>query len=221
MNKYRFLKIIFTVIIRLLTKTEVRGTEYIPQDIPFILAVNHLTILESPVLFVVLPVKQVTVLVARKWEKHLLNGWLIKSVEGIFVNRDEIDRQALQAALDVLKAGGILGMAPEGTRSRTDGLIRAKAGIAYLATKANVPVLPIGISGQKDFMQKFKRLRRPHLLVNIGEPICLPSVIGPNRGRRLQKYADEIMVAIARLIEPELRGVYAAAAEATLPSKFQ
>lgn len=221
MDKYRFLKIILTVIIRLLTKTEVRGTENIPQDIPFILAVNHLTILEPPVLFVVLPVKRVTVLVARKWEKHPLIGWLIRSVDGIFVNRDGIDRQALKAALNVLKSGGILGMAPEGTRSRTGGLIRAKAGIAYLATKANVLVLPIGISGQKNFVLKFKRLRRLHLLVNIGKPICLSPVTSPNHGEQLQKYADEIMVAIARLNEPELRGVYTAAAETTPFSKFQ
>ena len=213
MNKYQFLKVGFIILFRILTTIKISGLERVPRDTPFILAMNHLTLVEPPLLLLVMPVKRLTGFVARKWETHPLVGWIVRWAGAIFVNRDEIDRQALKMALDVLQQGGVLGMAPEGTRSQTGGLIRAKPGIAYLATKANVPVLPVGISGQKDFTQKLKRLQRLQLVVNIGELIYLPPVTGANRSEALQRYADEVMVAIARLIEPELRGVYAAETE--------
>lgn len=208
MTRYQLLRIAFTVLVRSLARVEVRGTENVPQDQPFILAVNHLTLLEPPVLFVVMPIKQITVFVARKWEDHVAVGWLIRSLEGIFVSRGAIDRQALRTAVNVLKAGGVIGMAPEGTRSLTGGLIRAKPGIAYLAGKADVPILPVGVSGQLGYKAAWKRFRRVRMQVNIGPMIVLPPVQGANRNQQLQQLADEVMVAIARLVDPELRGVY-------------
>jgi len=198
----------------------VKGLENVPAKGPYILAVNHLTVFEPPVLLAVMPIKRITVFVGDTWKDRPIIGWLLQAFEGIFVNRGRIDRQALRAALDTLKNEGVLGIAPEGTRSRAGGLIRAKAGIAYIATKANVPILPVGISGQLGAIEKLKRLHRPHLQVNIGQLVHLPALSGGNRGEQLQKYADEVMTAIARLIDPDLRGVYATAVEVTNRSKI-
>ncbi len=208
---YPFLRLIFKFIVRALARVEVQGVENIPPRGPFILAVNHLTILEPPVLFVALPIERVTVFAADKWADVFFIGWLLRRVDAIFVNRGEVDRRALRAALNVLRNGGVLGIAPEGTRSRTGGMIRAKPGIAYLATLANVPILPVGMSGQLHFGQRWRRLRRLHLRIRVGSLIHLPPVTGPDRMAQLQACADRVMVAIARLIDPELRGVYASA----------
>ncbi|MFQ5578326.1 MAG: lysophospholipid acyltransferase family protein [Anaerolineae bacterium] len=213
MTWYRVLRAIFKVIVAAAARVEVSGLENIPLKGPFILAVNHLTILEPPVLFVVLPIKRVTVFAADKWEQAFAIGWLLKRVGAIFVNRGTVDRRALRAALNVLKRGGVLGMAPEGTRSRTGSMIRAKPGIAYLATVANVPILPVGMSGQLNFSRQWLRLKRLRLRINIGRLLYVPAVSGADKMARLQHYADQVMVAIARLVDPELRGVYAAAVE--------
>ncbi len=211
MTKYRFIRLIFKLIFKIIAKIKVSGLEHFPREGAFILAINHLALIDPVILLAVLPPRKMTVLVARKWEKSFFVGWLVRSVGGIFIHRGEVDRHALQEALKALKSGAALGLAPEGTRSRTGGLQRAKAGVAYLATKANVPVLPIGISGQQGFAKTLLHLRRLKIHVNIGELIYLPPVSGKDKMAQLQAYADEIMIAIAKLIEPELRGVYATA----------
>ncbi|RME51057.1 MAG: 1-acyl-sn-glycerol-3-phosphate acyltransferase [Caldilineae bacterium] len=208
---YPVLRLIFKFIVWILARVEVQGVEHIPPRGPFILAVNHLTILEPPVLFVALPIKRVTVFAADKWEHVFFIGWLLRRVGAIFVNRGEVDRRALRAALKVLRSGGVLGIAPEGTRSKTGGLIRAKPGIAYLASLTNAPILPVGMSGQLHFSQQWRRLRRLHLRIRVGPLIHLPPVTGPDRMAQLQAHADRVMVAIARLVDPELRGIYASA----------
>ncbi len=213
MKKYRLLQLAFQLLFKIIAKIKVTGLENFPRKGPFILAVNHLALIDPVVLLAVLPVQRITVFVARKWEKAFFVGWFVRTMGGIFVHRGEVDRRALQASLKVLKNGGILGLAPEGTRSKTGGLMRAKPGVAYLASKANVPILPIGISGQRDFLQTLLRLRRLRLHVNIGRLIYLPQVSGPYKMAQLQEYADQVMIAIGRLIEPELRGVYAATIE--------
>jgi 1-acyl-sn-glycerol-3-phosphate acyltransferase len=210
MTRYHLVKILLALVVKIVARVEVKGLEHIPRNKAFILAVNHLTLLEPPVLFVIIPLKRVTVFVGERWAGHPFIGWILRSADAIFVNREAVfDRQAIKAALAALKAGVIVGMAPEGKRSQTGGLIRAKAGVAYLAHKADVPVLPVGISGQKDFARTLKRLRRLHLRVNIGQLIYLPPLVGADKGDYFQKCADEIMVTIAHLIDPELRGVYA------------
>ena len=206
---YRLLKLGFIIVFRTLLKIEVTGLHHVPEEGPFILAVNHLTILDPPVLFVTMPIKRIKMMVARKWAANPLTGWLVKAVEAIYVDREGIDRQAIKAAIRVLKEGGVIGMAPEGTRSRTGGLLRAKAGIAYLATRSKAPILPVGISGQVGAVDKWKRLRRPRVRVNIGPLIYLPQTRGKDRGQQLQDHADQVMIALAGLLDPELRGVYA------------
>jgi 1-acyl-sn-glycerol-3-phosphate acyltransferase len=123
-----------------------------------------------------------------------------------------VDREALNKCLAVLEKGGIIGLAPEGTRSRTGTMQRGKPGIAYLATKANVLIVPVGVSGQTRIFAEWKQLRRPYILVRIGQPFRLQPVYGRQKGKQLQAYSDEVMGRIAALVHEELRGVYTEAA---------
>ena len=103
----------------------------------------------------------------------------------------------------------MLGLAPEGTRSRTGTMQRGKPGVAYLATKANVPIVPIGISGQEKLHAEWKRFRRPRIVVRVGEPFVLPQVHGRHKTEQLQAMSDQVMCRIAALVHEDLRGVYA------------
>jgi len=207
-DRYRFFQKIFKFIFWVVAKVEIQGMENFPESGPYILAANHLTLLDAPLIFSIAP-KKTIVFAADKWERVFFVGWLIRQIDGIFVNRGEVDRRALSAALKILKNGGGLGIAPEGTRSDTGGLMRGKPGIVYIAAKAKSPILPIGISGQVDFHKKILRLQRLHLRVNIGQLMYLPPTSGLDKHEQLQAQTDQIMVAIAKLIDPGLRGIYA------------
>ncbi len=172
------------------------------------MASNHLHFFDPPLVLAALPYCEITVLAAEKWAEIWPVNWLLKSIGAIFVHRGEVDREALNKCLAVLEEDGILGLAPEGTRSRTGTMQRAKPGVAYLATKADVPVLPIGVSGQNQIFAEWKRLRRPRIVVRFGRVFTLQPVHGRQKGEQLQERSDEVMRSIAALVNEDLRGVY-------------
>jgi 1-acyl-sn-glycerol-3-phosphate acyltransferase len=173
------------------------------------MASNHLHFFDPPLVLAAMPYREVTVLAAEKWAETWPISWFLKSIGAIFVHRGEVDREALNKCLAVFEEDGILGLAPEGTRSRSGTMQRAKPGIAYLATKADVPILPLGISGQNQIYAEWKRLRRPRIVVRYGQLLKLQPVHGRHKVEQLQARTDEVMQRIAALVNEDLRGVYA------------
>jgi 1-acyl-sn-glycerol-3-phosphate acyltransferase len=205
---YRFVWATILVIANALCRIEIDGRSNVPEKGPFIMASNHLHLFDPPLILVAVPYRRMTALAADKWSKVWPISWLLKSMGTIFVRRGEVDREALNKCLAVLNAGGIIGVAPEGTRSRTGTMQRGKPGIAYLATKADVSIVPVGVSGQNEIFSEWKRLRRPQVVVRIGEPFKLEPVSGRNKSEQLQARSDEVMRRVACLVHEELRGVY-------------
>ena len=122
--------------VRLLARIEAEGLEKVPPSGPFIVASNHLHIMDAPVLFSVLPSSTVF-FVSGHMLKFPLVGWYLRQLgQSIYVARGKGDRQALGCALAVLNAGGTLTIAPEGRISRTGGLLQGQTGAAYLASRA-------------------------------------------------------------------------------------
>lgn len=213
MATYQQIRKAMQIIFRLIAKIEVTGLENFPTEGSFIVAINHLTLIDPMIVLSVVPPKKVTIFVAKKWENNGFVGWLVRGLGGIFVHRGEVDRQALQASLKVLNEGGALGIAPEGTRSDTGALIKAKPGVAYIAQKAKVPIIPVGVSGQLNFAKTLLKLRRLRLRVKFGKLMYLPPISGANKTAQLQAQADQVMIALGKLLDPELRGVYNSAIE--------
>jgi len=207
------LRAVFRSIIRflfaLLTHTEVDGRENIPKQGGAILAANHQGLIDSPLIFIMLDRNDVTGLVADKYKKKPFFPWLVSIVDGIWINREEADVHAMRAARDFLRNGGLLGIAPEGTRSHTGGLIPAKTGVAYLADKADVPIIPIAIAGTEKLFDELFHLRRPQLMIRFGEAFRLPPLERSERNAGLQRNTDEIMCRIAAMLPVEYRGIYA------------
>ncbi len=121
------------------------------------------------------------------------------------INRGNLDRHALQQALDVLKQGGILGMFPEGG-IWDPGAMEAKRGVAWLSSRANAPILPIGFGGLEGALDAALKLRRPHLVMNVGE-VLPPVVPKPDVPRKeaLRHAAMNIMEAVEALIPAEYK----------------
>ena len=193
----------------LLSRLEVGGLENIPRSGGVILAANHLSRLDSPLVFSVVERGDITALVAVKYHRNWLLRPLIEAVHGIWIDRERADFHALREAREYLHNGGALGIAPEGTRSRTGALKEAKTGVAYLAHKAGVPVIPVAIWGTEAAISSLFRFHRPEIHVRFGPPFCLAVLAPGDRSAVLQGNTDEIMCRIAALLPLAYRGVYA------------
>lgn len=203
----RWIQRVVQILVRLLARVHVEGLEHIPRTGPFILAINHLSLLDAPVMFSFLP-RRAVVFAADKWQRVPGINWALSAVgTAIYVARGQPDRRALRQALTVLRSGGILAMAPEGTRSRTGGLIQGHEGVAYLATRAPAPILPAVAYGQEKALHCWKRLRRPAIHVRFGALMELPP--GRHSMEQLHLYTEQLMVTLARMLPPSYRGVYA------------
>lgn len=207
---YRAARAVIRFLLHLLFRIEISGAEHLNQPGgPLLVVTNHLHWLDPPIVFAILPLRA-TVFAAEKWGAHPLLGPLFRIIgNAIFVHRGEADRRALRQALAVLKAGGVLGIAPEGTRSRTGTMQRGRGGAAYLASRTGATILPIGISGQEKAFRALFRLHRPVIRVMVGEPFVLPGTPNQAKGEELDHYTEQIMRRLAELLPPEYRGVYA------------
>lgn len=204
---YRFLQRLIQLLALLLTRPEISGQEHIPATGSFILASNHLHVLDLPFVFASTP-RQLVVFAADKW-RGKFNGWLMRFVtKTIFVARGEVDRRALGEALATLKSGAALAIAPEGTRSRTGGLLKGRSGATYLASRAAVPIIPLVVWGQEQVMPGWLRLRRTRVHVRFGSAINLPPEAATAHTTELAVYTDQLMLTMARMLPPDYRGIY-------------
>ncbi len=219
-KRVRFLRHLAWIVLRLLTRIEIQNARPIPLTGPAILIMNHLHWLD-PVIGIAVVERPAVMFTAEKWERRPVVGHVIRwSQRAIFVNRGEADRKALAQALDVLKRGDMLAVAPEGTRSKTGGLQQGHEGAAYLASRTGAIFVPVAAYGQEKAESCWKRLRRPHIVVNMGEPFQFEGTPNKAKSQQLAAYTDEIMLRLAALLPPAYRGVYREKLEAGMVERF-
>lgn len=207
--RHRLLHLFFSLLVRTLTRTRAEGLENIPDAESFLMVSNHLSMADVPVAYIYLGGPHITGWAAAKWRHHPFFAPIVRLGGGIFIERGEVDRSALEAALVWLRSGKSFGMSPEGTRSKNGGLQRGKTGAAYLAATADVPILPVGLIGTDRTFHNLLRLRRPEIIVRIGKPFRLPPLADDQRSLSLRRNTDEIMCRIAALLPPSYWGYYA------------
>lgn len=204
---YRLIRFFLRILLPLLARWQVTGMENVPVEGCLIIAANHLHFLDPVVLSAAMPRQIFFMAKAELFQTPILA--LLARLYGAFsVRRGEIDRHALRQSTNVLEARQALGIFPEGTRSRSAHLQRARDGIALIALWADAPILPVAISGTEKVFPALKRLRRATVRVAIGEPFTLPSCEGQISRHQLSGLTDEIMRRIAELLPLEYRGFY-------------
>jgi len=204
---YRIMKCIFSGLMRTVFRYRASGQESFPSSGPVIVAVNHLHFVDPPAVMLAVPRKTVT-LAANKWRRSPIVRSILRLAGVVFVRRGEVDRQALRGCLDVLAKGGVLGVAPEGTRSKTGALQRAKPGVAYLAFRSKAPIVPVAFWGTER-LRDWVRLKRPTCRAVVGRPFRLPEFSEKPTTEELQHFADLIMIRVGLLLPASYRGVYA------------
>ena len=207
---YSAMRGLFSVLIKLLSRSSVEGLENLPDSGAFLLAGNHMSMVDIPLGFAYLGDPNIRGWAAAKWSSHPLFAPIVNIGGGVFIRRGEVDRSSLREAIDWLKSGRPFALSPEGTRSRNGALQRGKTGAAYLAAEADVMVVPMGIIGtDQAFRILFQKLSRPELTLRIGKPFKLPPLAKNHRNASLRENTDEIMCRIANLLPSRYWGYYA------------
>jgi len=198
-------------LVRTLTKFRVENQENIPEKGGVLLTTNHLSRLDTPLLLAITDREDLVAIVAKKYQEMLIFRWILSKVGTmVWMDRSKTDFSAMRDALEQLRKGAIVGIAPEGTRSReSKGLLEGKPGAALMAARASVPIVPVGIIGSEEINQNWLKLRRPLVTIRVGEAYTLPEIDRDNRQASLMRYTEEIMCRIAVLLPPEYRGFYA------------
>ncbi len=213
---YWLLKAILKPSLRAFYGIKVEGLENVPRKGPAIIAANHLSFLDSLFIPLVIKWRKLTYLAKSDYFKSWKTAWFFKAAGQIPVDRDdkEKSRDALGAGLSILKAGKLLGIYPEGTRSPDGKLHRGRTGAARLALAAQVPIVPCGVVGSNDVMPKaakWPRLR-PGMKVKVrfGKPIDVARFEGKEKDRSaLRALTDEVMAEILKLSGQEYVDEYA------------
>lgn len=203
---YPALEFILSPFIRHTWINRVEGVDNIPKNGACIIASNHESYLDFLCFSAISP-RPIHYLAAEKFFEHPVWKWLM-----LLSGHIRVDRQAdtkvgcFRTVLSALRNGRMIGIFPEGTRSKDGRLLRGKPGIAHLALKAQVPVIPVGIIGAFEVMSRhdsFPRLEK-RITIRIGKPMVLDR---ENKGNfdkdHLQKVTDQIMQNIAELTGEE------------------
>ncbi len=206
-----FLRWLLRILVNLIAKVEIIGYENVPTSGNFVIATNHLGMLDICMLFYALNRWDVFVPVAEKWEESAFLRWLGSYFNFVFIDRFNPDLKALRRIIALMEKGNNLVIAPEGTRSRVGSMIEGKPGVSYLAAKLGRPIVPVGLAGTEDktILNNLKHIRRSHILVHAGKIFSLPPLPSKDREAALKRYTDEIMCRIAALLPEKYRGVYA------------
>ncbi len=209
MLRYRIAKIIFKIIQAAISTLTVTGKENIPAKGPYIVVVNHMSSADTPILLLVFPLTKWSFFAGEKWQEHWLFGPLMHYLGAIYINRGDVDRRALKEALDLIKSGVVFGLAPEGTRSKGGSMQPAKDGAAYLASRSNVPIVPVGLVNSDVLFSNVGNWRRTKMEAHIGAPFSLPDLGRRVRSRDLAAYTHLIMAHVAAQLPERYHGVYA------------
>lgn len=212
----RFLRFLIKVIgFNFLVRLEqVEGVENVPATGPAILMINHIAFVDPIVVLHLLP-RQIVPMAKIEVYNYPIVGIFPRMWGVIPVRREEFDRRAIQGALDVLRAGEIILVAPEATRSPQ--LQQGKEGVAYLASRSGAPIIPVAIEGTEGFptLPFRERWRGPGAQVTFGRPFFFRTGQERPRHDRLRLMTDEAMYILAAMLPERRRGDYADLSKAT------
>lgn len=206
--KNKILRYLIDNAVRLVTRTDYLQTENMLPDGGCILATNHNSRLDIPILFANPVRHDMTALIADDYRSNLFFWIILQTGGAIWLDRTKADFSAFRQAVDLLRQGKVLGIAPEGTRSRVGQLLEGKPGVLLLAARAGVPIVPVGITGTEDGMQKLLSFRKPKIIARFGKAFHLPPIPREGRDDAMQANTTEVMCQIAALLPEKFRGFY-------------
>ena len=193
---YNFGRFVFLIILKTFYRMRVHGAENIPRRKPFIICSNHIKWVDPASIGAAFPSRyKINYMAKKELFSNFLFSWALYEVGAFPVNREEADLKAIKRAYQVLKEGKVLGLFPEGTRSKDGQVKKAYNGAALIAVRSGVPIVPVAVVGPY-------RLFKPFDLY-IGKPFVLPPLVYDKKDSKkemLEEMSREIMNNIVKLI---------------------
>ena len=225
--QYQVSRLIAGPFLRLLARPEVIGAEHIPASGPAIIASNHLSVVDSVYLPLMVP-RPVTFAAKSEYFtgtrlRDRAVGAYLRSTNQLSTDRAgaRAGQAMLDAALQLLKDGHLFGIYPEGTRSPDGRLYRGRTGVGYLALHSGAPVIPVAMVGTDHVLPPGARIPRPGKIeIRIGEPLTFDQYRdGPAGARQRRAVTDDVVQAIQRLSGQEYVPMYASARKEEIASQ--
>ncbi|MDQ3548784.1 MAG: 1-acyl-sn-glycerol-3-phosphate acyltransferase [Chloroflexota bacterium] len=201
-------------------RMKVFGLDNIPKRGGALVICNHLGWFD-PVLLVAASLRPMLWMAKAEFIKYPFLRWMAYQTGAFPVRRGQVDRQALRHAQQLLDDGMLVGMFPEGTRSRTGGLIEPFGGASLIALRAHAPIIPCALIGTERLpLSGFKPAHRryPKVTALFGEPFTLEHIAPDGTKRSLDDLTDAMMIEIARILPEQYRGIYADHCDAPHPA---
>ena len=193
---YIFVRLFFAIYLKVFFRLKVHGFEHIPTRTPFIVCSNHISWLDPVTVGASVPASyRIHYMAKKELFNNSVIAYILKKVGAFPLNRKDADYAAIRRAYQLLQRGQVLGLFPEGSRSKNGKLQKAFKGSALIAVRSGVPILPIGISGPY-------RLFKP-LNVFIGPPFVLSPLDYENKEEKnaqLEEMSSQIMKQIRHLL---------------------
>lgn len=201
-SAYEVARLLTAPVRRGLVRLDVENPENLPKEGPAIVVANHLSFFDSVLLMFALP-RPVALLGKAEYTDRWITNWLFCGAGMIPIRRENPADLvgAFEQIRDVLDRGEVVGIFPEGTRSRDGLLHRGHSGAAHLAITTGVPLVPVGIIGTDRVLPTGTRLVRPfqHATISLGEPIwAVDDGIRKSTNRSRHEITDRLMREIRR-----------------------
>ncbi|MEW6047981.1 MAG: lysophospholipid acyltransferase family protein [Bacillota bacterium] len=187
-------------------RVRVTGLERVPRNGPVILAINHLSMLDPLLIGVVMP-RPVCFMAKDELFRYPLLGQVLRWVYAFPVRRGEADREAIHHALKLLREERVVGVFPEGTRSRDGQLLELQGGTALLALKSGAPILPVAIAGTERAMPKGAWWpRRIAIDIRVGQLLTTGSESTSGKKERIAATSHRLAEQLRELLGQRLPG---------------
>lgn len=182
---YSFSKAIVRFVVFFMFRLKAVGTENVPKEGPAILAMNHRSN-HDPIMAALTCPRQLRFMAKSELFEPKIFGGLIRKLGAFPVHRGKGDLAAIKAAFNIFKAGEVMLMFPEGGRVKNSERRKAKPGVALIAQKSGVPVIPVNLSGKYRFMNR--------ITVTYGKPITFEQYKDMRMtGEEIQSLADDVL----------------------------
>lgn len=227
--KYQLSRVVMGPVLHLLARPEVFGLENVPASGAAILASNHLSVLDSVYLPLMLD-RPVTFAAKSEYftgtrPMERIAGAYLRATKQLSVDRTgtRAAQEMLEAALGLLRQGALFGIYPEGTRSPDGRLYRGRTGIGWLALHSGAPVIPVAMVGTDKLLPPGRKVPRPgRIEVRIGKPLLFDELRAQSAGARQRRaVTDEVINAIKALSGQEFVPMYASARKEQLAAGIQ
>ncbi len=215
---FLLLRIFVLPTLRLVLRFKIHGLGNVPRRGGALIVGNHVHNSDPILMLSASPRPILWMAKEEVWDLPVLR-WFASQAGAFPVKRGTFDRDAIRTAVDTIREGLLVGMFPEGTRSMSGGLKQPFAGASLVALRAGAPIIPCVIVGSSDLPLNGSKAGRsarrgciPRVEVWFGEPFLLESRDADGRRYSMAELTDAMMIELARLLPPLMRGVYRDAA---------